>query len=199
MAFNKKEWTDRIAEYINRRLLTKEDGSTELVTVAREEGNVSQEGDAFNANNMNDLEQRISDEFVQVNKSLDGKQDKLTNPLTKSDVVNNLTSSATNVPLSANQGKVLNDKLTDLVTLENYTYDSVSIAAGTAPVVTPKSNTIPSGYSPISISDVNSGNTSVMIRSINKSGTLGLRNVGSSSVTVTPTVSVLCIKSSFVK
>ena len=70
MAFNKKEWTNRIAEYINRRLLTKEDGSTELVTVAREEGSVSQEGDAFNADNMNDLEERIADEFENVNNSL---------------------------------------------------------------------------------------------------------------------------------
>lgn len=73
MAFNKKEWTNRIAEYINRRLLTKEDGSTELVTVAREEGNVSQEGDAFNADNMNDLEERIADEFENINNSLNAK------------------------------------------------------------------------------------------------------------------------------
>ena len=70
MAFEKKTWKNRIAEYINRRLLTKEDGSTELVTVARDEGQVSQEGDAFNADNMNDLEQRISDEFDSLNQSL---------------------------------------------------------------------------------------------------------------------------------
>ena len=41
--------------------------------------------------------------------ALDGKQDALTNPLTKSDVVNNLTTTTTNVPLSAAQGKALND------------------------------------------------------------------------------------------
>lgn len=40
--------------------------------------------------------------------ALDGKQDALTNPLTKSDVVNNLTTTTTNVPLSAAQGKNLN-------------------------------------------------------------------------------------------
>ena len=67
MAFVKKVWKDRIAEYINRRLLTKEDGTQELVTVARNEGNISQEGDAFNAANMNDLEERIANEFQVLN------------------------------------------------------------------------------------------------------------------------------------
>jgi len=45
----------------------------------------------------------------ELNSDLDNKQDKLTNPLTKSDVVNNLTTTTTNVPLSAAQGKALND------------------------------------------------------------------------------------------
>jgi hypothetical protein len=66
MAFRQKTWTDRISEYINRRLLTKKDGSTELVTVTREEGVVAQEGDSFCAETMNDLERRIADEFSQV-------------------------------------------------------------------------------------------------------------------------------------
>lgn len=59
MGFTKKTWKNRIAEYINRRLITMEDGSTNLVTVARNEGTISQEGDAFNAANMNDLEDRM--------------------------------------------------------------------------------------------------------------------------------------------
>lgn len=70
MGFTKKTWKNRIAEYINRRLLTNEDGSTELVTVARDEGTISQEGDAFNAANMNDLEDRIEAGFTEVNQSL---------------------------------------------------------------------------------------------------------------------------------
>ena len=51
MAFKKKTWTDRVAEFINRRILTKEDGSTELVSVARSEGNISVEGDGINTTN----------------------------------------------------------------------------------------------------------------------------------------------------
>lgn len=70
MGFTKKTWKNRIAEYINRRLLTMEDGSTNLVTVARDEGTISQEGDAFNAANMNDLEDRIEAEFNEINQSL---------------------------------------------------------------------------------------------------------------------------------
>lgn len=60
MAFTKKTWTDRLVEYPSRRQLTKTDGTTEIVDVARSEGTVSQEGDAFSAENMNDLENRIA-------------------------------------------------------------------------------------------------------------------------------------------
>lgn len=70
MAFKKKTWLGRIAEYPNRRRLTKEDGSSELVTVSREEGQISQEGDAFSPDNFNDLEKRISDGFDDVNQSM---------------------------------------------------------------------------------------------------------------------------------
>ena len=71
MAFEKKIWKDRIAEYINRRLLTFEDGSTKLVTVARDEGTISQEGDPFSAAMMNNLEDRIQKEFDSQNLSLE--------------------------------------------------------------------------------------------------------------------------------
>lgn len=81
MAFVKKTWKNRIAEYINRRLLTNEDGSTNLVTVARDEGTISQEGDAFNAANMNDLEDRIESEFNEINQSLTWNREKIDNNL----------------------------------------------------------------------------------------------------------------------
>lgn len=71
MAFAKKTWKDRIAEFPTRRRLTKEDNTSELVTVAREEGTLSQEGDAFSAENMNDLENRIDAEFTALNGNLD--------------------------------------------------------------------------------------------------------------------------------
>lgn len=74
MTFVKKTWTDRIAEYITRRKLTNvSTGATEIVTVERSEGEISQEGDAFSATNMNDLEQRIADEFSELNSSITAK------------------------------------------------------------------------------------------------------------------------------
>lgn len=65
--FNKKTWADRISEFPTRRQLTKEDGSTEVVTVARQEGTIMQTGDAFNAENMNDLENRVEDAVDKLN------------------------------------------------------------------------------------------------------------------------------------
>lgn len=64
--FEKKTWTDRVTEYPTRRALIKEDGTTELVTVTRDEGSVSAEGDAFSAENMNSLEQRIAAAFAKI-------------------------------------------------------------------------------------------------------------------------------------
>lgn len=74
MAFSLKTWVNRISEYPNRRKLTHEDGSTELVTVARAEGQISAEGNAFSAEEMNDLENRIKGGFDEVNQSLTWKQ-----------------------------------------------------------------------------------------------------------------------------
>lgn len=54
-------------------------------------------------------ENYLQEQIDQINTALENKQDKLTNPLTQSDVVNNLTSTSTNKPLSAYQGKLLND------------------------------------------------------------------------------------------
>ena len=63
MAFNKRVWKDRISEYPNRRTIN--DGNvTKRVTVGRDEGSVTEAGDAFNASNMNDLEDRIEAAFV---------------------------------------------------------------------------------------------------------------------------------------
>lgn len=63
MAYTAKTWKDRQSEYPNRRNLTDADGNISQVTVSRDEGAIAEEGDAFSAENMNDMEQRISNEF----------------------------------------------------------------------------------------------------------------------------------------
>ena len=67
MAYTKKTWKDRISQYISRRKLTDVNtGDTQLVTVARDEGNITEAGDTFTASNMNDLEDRIDNGFSDV-------------------------------------------------------------------------------------------------------------------------------------
>lgn len=73
MAFKKKTWTDRMVEYAGRRKLTNVSTKQAVIyDVERSEGTVSKEGDAFSSQNMNDLEQRIADEFSEVNQTTDG-------------------------------------------------------------------------------------------------------------------------------
>lgn len=63
MAFVKRVWKDRISEYPNRRTIN--DGNvTKQVTVGRDEGSITEAGTAFNASNMNDLEDRIEAAFI---------------------------------------------------------------------------------------------------------------------------------------
>ncbi len=62
MAFSKKTWKDRQVEHPGRRRLSNT-GTTDVYDVTREEGLVIEEGDALNAANFNDLENRVSSAF----------------------------------------------------------------------------------------------------------------------------------------
>ena len=62
MAFQQVTVENRVSEFPNRRTLTKEDNTTEIVTVTRNEGKVSTEGTAWGAAYANDLESRINTE-----------------------------------------------------------------------------------------------------------------------------------------
>ncbi len=61
MAFDKKTWVDRNVEHPARRKLTAVSGETDTYDVIRAEGTITEVGDAFNAETMNDLEDRIAD------------------------------------------------------------------------------------------------------------------------------------------
>lgn len=72
MAFTKKTWVDRLVEFAGRRKITNVSTmQAQIVDVERAEGTVSQEGSAFSAQTMNDLEQRIADGFSSVENSVD--------------------------------------------------------------------------------------------------------------------------------
>lgn len=66
MAFTKKEWVDRNVEHPSRRKLTAVEGETDVYDVVRNEGTITNPGDAFNADTMNDLEGRIDDGFTSI-------------------------------------------------------------------------------------------------------------------------------------
>ena len=70
--FTPKEWKARLVEFAGRRLLRNvANGQTATYDVSRSEGKISQEGDAFNTKNMNDLEQRISNGFANAKTNID--------------------------------------------------------------------------------------------------------------------------------
>lgn len=63
MAFVKKEWVDRQTEFPSRRQLVPVSGKPNTYDVQRAEGVILEEGDAFDAKTMNDLERRIEQAF----------------------------------------------------------------------------------------------------------------------------------------
>lgn len=71
MSFNKKTWVDRQSEYPTRRKLVSTGNENEY-DVTRAEGTITQEGDALNAENLNDLEERIDESITSVQSSLNG-------------------------------------------------------------------------------------------------------------------------------
>lgn len=74
--FTPKEWKARLVEFAGRRLLRNvANGQSATYDVSRSEGQVSQEGDAFNTKNMNDLEQRISNGFAKAKTNIDSLND----------------------------------------------------------------------------------------------------------------------------
>ena len=78
MAFETRIWSDRQTQYPNRRTLTNVNDPTDVttVTVERDEGTVTQMGDALNASALNNLESRI----LAMNDSLVGTPTEYTLP-----------------------------------------------------------------------------------------------------------------------
>lgn len=64
MAFDKITWQNRISQYPNRRKIKNiSDNSETIVDIYREEGTIQNEGMAFSASTMNNLEDRIGSMF----------------------------------------------------------------------------------------------------------------------------------------
>lgn len=61
--YESKTWKNRETEYPGRRRMTAVAGQADVFDVSREEGLVLEEGDAFDAATMNDMEQRVKNGF----------------------------------------------------------------------------------------------------------------------------------------
>lgn len=66
MAFEKKTWKNRQSEFPTRRTLTPVPGEANTYDVTRSEGAIAETGDAFNEDNMNDLEERVEAGFNSI-------------------------------------------------------------------------------------------------------------------------------------
>lgn len=71
MAYVSKTWVDRDSQYPTRRIIVHPDLTEEQVTVRRDEGIITTQGDVFDSNTMNNLEARIA-------AGIGEKQDQLT-------------------------------------------------------------------------------------------------------------------------
>ena len=81
MSFSVKKWANRKVQYPGRYILKNTtSGASQTVDMIRDEGTVQTEGDAVSETNMNDLENRISSEFINVNNSIDTINPKINLP-----------------------------------------------------------------------------------------------------------------------
>ena len=116
MAFVKRTWKDRISEYPNRRTIN--DGTvTKQVTVARDEGVITEAGDSFSATNMNDLEERI---YQAVRGGA------------WTDVTGTLTAGQTSITIS--DACITTDSTIEVFASLDVSYNSVSVSTGSVTI-----------------------------------------------------------------
>ena len=131
--------------------------------------------------------------------------------LSISNIVNNLTSTATNMALSAAQGKALNDKINSLngdlaalCTWKQYTINVGTLNAGTSKYDQISSIALPSGYTSAAIVGFSLDGANYTACSISKlivrgnSVTWSVQNLGTATTgNLTLSLDVLCVKSKF--
>lgn len=71
--FNMRAWRNRVTQFPTRRKITIESQSATQITgaITRDEGTIIDEGDALDATNLNDLEERINTAFGAVEAGID--------------------------------------------------------------------------------------------------------------------------------
>jgi hypothetical protein len=128
MAFNKKIWKDRVSEQPQRRILTNVDSNEEMtVDVTRFEGIVVQEGDAFSAQNMNDLETRIKNSFDSNEATINTVNTKAnTNAANITSLQSSVTSVSNRVTTNTNNISSLSSRMTTVEGKANTNANNIS-------------------------------------------------------------------------
>lgn len=135
MGFVKKTWKDRVVEFAGRRTLTNTTTNAAVTyDVTRAEGTVSEEGDAFNAANMNDLETRTYNALNLMNKTF-------TNINVASSAWSTYTASLTNESQFVNDYKYKADITLEGCTANHYALVSLSPEQTATGVYAPYYNT----------------------------------------------------------
>lgn len=99
--YSKKTWVDRNVEHPSRRKLSPVSGENNIYDVVRAEGTITDPGDAFNAETMNDFENRIDN-------GIGEKQDKaIKATITLSTAWTDLTQSIPVSGITANHNAIL--------------------------------------------------------------------------------------------
>ena len=88
--FNMKAWRNRVTQFPTRRKITIESQSATQITgaITRDEGTIADEGDALDATNLNDLEERINTAFGAVEADIGTKWAKTENTDNKVTAIN---------------------------------------------------------------------------------------------------------------
>lgn len=85
MAFVTRIWKDRQVEKPDRwKFINDDETETKYYTISRAEGTVDVIGDTIDAENMNDMEQRIADAFASVNDDITTAKNQVTTTLQSS-------------------------------------------------------------------------------------------------------------------
>lgn len=96
MSFLTKMWKNRSVEYPNRFTIKVVDEENGIYDITRLEGKVSEEGDALDAENFNDQEERIGEAFDEVYRKADKNYSDLVKTMDDMDRVLNDRISETN-------------------------------------------------------------------------------------------------------
>ena len=148
MAFVKRTWLARIGTGLNKFIIGDKDGNNKQ-TLTNSPDSVSQEGDVISADNLNDLEDRIDDEFTSQNTRItnnataietlgNNKENKLVKVWQNPDPWDDEGYGSDAIQLSESINEFVVEFITDLLSGDNYstTFARFKVPSYSSPALT---------------------------------------------------------------